>query len=176
MKTITQNECILLGLLSEAPGYGYQIEQKINERGMKEWTEIAFSSIYYLLNKLEKEGLVSSMRISGIDRPSKKQYQLTDIGWQALRSNIYQYLANPQPFSPDFSIGLAFSVLLPVEERTLAMQQYANQLGKKIAEVEENWRSQIDAPPHVTALFKRSLHLMWAEFEWLRNYLHPDQE
>ena len=39
--------------------YRPEIEHVIEERGMRDWTEIGFSSIYYLLKKLEKEGLIA---------------------------------------------------------------------------------------------------------------------
>ncbi len=58
--TLTNTELAVLGLLAERPKHGYQIEQDIVERGMREWTEIGFSSIYYILNKLEAAGWLSS--------------------------------------------------------------------------------------------------------------------
>ncbi len=51
---MTPAELAILSLLAEQPRHGYGIEQVIDERGMREWTAIGFSSIYYLLNKLEQ--------------------------------------------------------------------------------------------------------------------------
>ena len=50
---MTNPELAILSLIAEKPRHGYDIEQVIEARGMREWTEIGFSSIYYLLNKLE---------------------------------------------------------------------------------------------------------------------------
>ena len=55
-KIVTEAELMILGLLAERPRHGYEIEEVIEARGMREWTAIGFSSIYYLLNKLEKGG------------------------------------------------------------------------------------------------------------------------
>ncbi len=44
----------------ESPMHGYQIEQIIEERGMREWTPIGFSSIYYLLDKMKDKGWLAS--------------------------------------------------------------------------------------------------------------------
>lgn len=44
----------------ERPCHGYDIERTIAERNMREWTDVGFSSIYYLLGKLEAAGLVAS--------------------------------------------------------------------------------------------------------------------
>ncbi|MGD8625667.1 MAG: helix-turn-helix transcriptional regulator, partial [Anaerolineae bacterium] len=48
---MTNAELAILTLVAEAPHHGYEIEQIIQERGMREWTEVGFSSIYYLLKK-----------------------------------------------------------------------------------------------------------------------------
>lgn len=58
--TLTNTELAILGLVAERPKHGYQVEQDIAERGMRAWTEIGFSSIYYVLNKLEAAGWLES--------------------------------------------------------------------------------------------------------------------
>jgi DNA-binding PadR family transcriptional regulator len=57
---INKREAAILGLLCEKPLYGYTIEKIIEERGMRHWTEIGFSSIYYVLKRLESRNLVVS--------------------------------------------------------------------------------------------------------------------
>lgn len=52
---MNNKELALLGLLAEGPKYGYQLEENIAARGMRAWTEIGFSSIYHLLNKLAEQ-------------------------------------------------------------------------------------------------------------------------
>ena len=59
-KSVTNAELAVLSLLAEKPMHGYQIEQTIQSRGMREWTEIGFSSIYYILEKLHSRGCVES--------------------------------------------------------------------------------------------------------------------
>ena len=51
---INEREAAILGLLCENPLYGYTIEKIIEERGMRHWTDIGFSSIYYVLKRLER--------------------------------------------------------------------------------------------------------------------------
>ena len=45
---MTNAEFAILSLIFELPRHGYEIEKTIEKRGMREWTEIGFSSIYYL--------------------------------------------------------------------------------------------------------------------------------
>ena len=51
---MTNAELAILSLIGEKPRHGYDIEQVIEVRGMRDWTEIGFSSIYYILRKLEE--------------------------------------------------------------------------------------------------------------------------
>ncbi|MEQ9246341.1 MAG: PadR family transcriptional regulator, partial [Nitratireductor sp.] len=57
---LTDAELLLLGLVAEMPRHGYELEQIIDTRGMREWTQVGFSSIYFVLGKLEKSGLVAA--------------------------------------------------------------------------------------------------------------------
>ena len=56
--SLSNAEAALLGLLAEKPMHPYQIEQEVRYRDMRFWTELSMSSIYKLLRKLEREGLV----------------------------------------------------------------------------------------------------------------------
>ena len=47
-KLLTDSELLLLGLVAEMPRHGYELEQVIEQRGMREWTQIGFSSIYFV--------------------------------------------------------------------------------------------------------------------------------
>ena len=42
---MTPAELAVLGLIVEQPRHGYEIEKVIEDRGMREWTEIGFSTI-----------------------------------------------------------------------------------------------------------------------------------
>ncbi len=69
---INEREAAILGLLCEKPLYGYTIEKIIEERGMRHWTEIGFSSIYYVLKRLESRNLVVSSCRQQENKPSRK--------------------------------------------------------------------------------------------------------
>ena len=52
-KDLTDGELLVLGLLAEMPRHGYELEQVIAQRSMREWTRIGFSSISNSLRSLE---------------------------------------------------------------------------------------------------------------------------
>ena len=72
IKKLTDAELMILGLLAEMPRHGYELEQVIEKRALREWTEIGFSSIYFVLGKLEKSKLVSAKK--AVDAKSKKNF------------------------------------------------------------------------------------------------------
>ena len=77
---INEREAAILGLLCENPLYGYTIEKIIEERGMRHWTDIGFSSIYYVLKRLESRNFIESSCQQQEDKPSRKVYTITDSG------------------------------------------------------------------------------------------------
>ena len=64
-KNLTDAEMLVLGLVAEMPRHGYQLDQVIEERGMRKWTQIGFSSIYYVLEQARKDGAGHGERPAG---------------------------------------------------------------------------------------------------------------
>lgn len=171
---MTNPEMAILGLTAQQPLYGYQIEQLIEQRGMREWSEIGFSSIYYILNKLEAAGLLVSEKQSGGDRPARKVYQLTPAGRAELAAAVHERLTKPRPRSGDFDLALANLPALPPAEALAALQNYRAALAGRLQRVsakQQADRSDNGLPPHVEGLFERSLVLMRAELDWLTGFI-----
>src|SRR5512136_2048113 len=110
---MTNAELAILTLLAEQPRHGYEIEQVIEERGMREWTELGFSSIYYLLKKLERDGLIESRLEEAQRGPARKVYHLTPAGGEALQRGIIEALSAPQRFYPPVLLGLSSLPAIP---------------------------------------------------------------
>ena len=51
-------DIVLLSLLAEQPRHGYDLDRVIEQRGYRQWTSLAFSSVYYLLKRLSERGLL----------------------------------------------------------------------------------------------------------------------
>ncbi|MCC7208685.1 MAG: PadR family transcriptional regulator, partial [Anaerolineae bacterium] len=105
---LTNAELAILSLLAEMPRHGYDLEAQIEARQMRNWTEIGFSSIYYILNKLEKAGLVASQREpSPGGGPDRKVYRLTEDGRATWQSAALDLLAGAGQTPHPIMIGLA---------------------------------------------------------------------
>ncbi len=74
-------ELCMLALLANGERYGYEITQALNQTG---GLELGEGTIYPLLTRLQREGLVSSRWQESPSGPPRKYYQLTEKGLEAM--------------------------------------------------------------------------------------------
>lgn len=167
---ITNPELAVLGLIAEKPVHGYEVEQIVEQRGMRQWTEIGFSSIYHILNKLETAGLLSDEIQSAGSRPARRVFYITSLGMGVLQDEIRRRLSSPRPHSGDMDLVLANWMLLPQAEIIEGLREQRQHLALRLEQVQAKWQSdRQDAsfPPHINELFDHTCHNLKAEIEWL---------
>jgi DNA-binding PadR family transcriptional regulator len=167
---MTDAELAVMSLIGERPRHGYEIERVIEERGMREWTAIGFSSIYYVLGKLEREGWVEGRLEEGERGPARKVYHLTPAGEEALRGGVLDALAVPRRCYRALQLGLANLPAVPRGEALVALRQYADALAARLAHVTARRDSQRPLPDLVEAVFDHSVTLLEAELAWVRRF------
>ena len=74
-------EGCVLEIISKKPIYGYELIQSLKEMG---FDKIVAGTIYPLLQKLEKQGVIHGEMRPSPDGPDRKYYHLTDAGQDAL--------------------------------------------------------------------------------------------
>jgi DNA-binding PadR family transcriptional regulator len=173
---MTNAELAILSLVAEQPRHGYEIEQVIEERGMREWTEVGFSSIYYLLKKLEQKGRVEGRLEETAQGPARKVYQTTPAGDEALREAIVETLSTPSPCYPPLQLGLSNLPGIPLGEAVAALQQYREALEEQQAHVQRRWDEQKPLPYFVEAMFDFSLTMIEAEKGWIEKLIRRIEE
>ena len=174
---MTNAELAVLGLVVEQPRHGYQIEQLIEQRGMRRWTEIGFSSIYFLLKKLERGAFIEGQLEKTERGPARKVYRATPAGLEAFHAAVIEALSVPQPSHRHLMLGLANLPALSIEETLAALSQYSKHLTEKM----EILRTVHDSNLHshhyfVDAMFELGLMVMQAELEWLEKFTRQIQE
>ena len=90
---MTDAELTVLSLMAEGPQHGYQIQQAIDARGVRNWTAIGFSSGYYVLNKSEQDGRLTSKMTPSPRGPARKVYALAEAGRRVLQTAIANLLS-----------------------------------------------------------------------------------
>jgi PadR family transcriptional regulator, regulatory protein PadR len=170
---LTNMELATLGLLAEGEKHGYQIEQLIEQRGMREWTEIGFSSIYYTLNKMEAEKWLESEKQDSNQRPARKVYRLSRLGWQVYHDGVRDYLSAPRPRSGDFDLALGNILVLTQDEKREALSHYRDELVLRIKNVRRKFTEELEErlAPHIKALFEHSLVKLEAELGWVEKFM-----
>lgn len=71
----------LLALIAEEPSYGYEMVAKLERRGLELVSE---GSIYPLLSRLQKRGLIDGYFIESASGPPRKYYRIAPDGTEQL--------------------------------------------------------------------------------------------
>jgi PadR family transcriptional regulator PadR len=80
----------LLAVMAEGPAYGYEMTKRLRERGLG---IVGEGSIYPLLARLEREGLVETERAASNGGPPRKYYRPSRAGRRALDEGIAEWRA-----------------------------------------------------------------------------------
>lgn len=164
---LSNAEFALLSLLVEGPKHGYAIERIIEERGMRNWTEIGFSSIYFLLKKLEGRGLARASKIPSSSQRASKTFRITAAGERVHQEETRRALAEPDRPLSAFPLGLANWSALPPDEAVGALRTRQVALDRNLTDLEARRQAQEPLPTHVRAMFDYAARMIAAERDWL---------
>ncbi|WP_040793461.1 PadR family transcriptional regulator [Nocardia paucivorans] len=163
---LTPSELTVLGLIIERPRHGYDLEQVIEQRGIRQWTEIGFSSLYYLLAKLEKRGLVHVPDAPTAPK-SRRVFHATDAGRETAAHNALALIAEPRLVPHPLLVGLSNLSLLPEPDYTGALRKRLAHIEARIATVRAAEEAQAPLPLPAWEVFSYSSCLLEAERSWL---------
>ena len=71
----------LLSVIAEEPSYGYEMVRKLDERGLPLASE---GSVYPLLSRLQRQGLIEGYLVSSSEGPARKYYRVAEAGGEVL--------------------------------------------------------------------------------------------
>lgn len=74
-------EGIVLAILARGPGHGYQLTAWLREQG---FNDLAEGTVYALLIRIERRGLVAAEQVTSAKGPPRKVYSITAAGRTAL--------------------------------------------------------------------------------------------
>jgi DNA-binding PadR family transcriptional regulator len=168
---LTDVETVVLGLIDNDIHYGYDIEKEIQNRNIRYWTCISFSSIYYVLNKLEEKGYLSGSKEESENRPAKKVYILTEKGRGALLESLRYKLSTRAKMESSFNLGIGFLGALPKQEIMECLKNYEESIDDMIEQYEAALeRVKPRWPEHIQGLYSRPISMLKAEREWLKGF------
>lgn len=165
MGGLTDGELTVLGLLVEQPRHGYDLERVIEERGVRAWTALGFSSIYYVLDKLAKRGLIETTGAAPSGK-SRATFRATEEGRELCAVATREALATLTPVRARVLIGLANSPGLPDEDVAAGLTERLEKLRRQQEEVRAVRAEQEPLPTAATAIFDYSEAMLAADIGW----------
>lgn len=117
-------EYVLLGLLSEKPAHGYELHQKLGSlRPLSQVWNIGQPQVYALLDKLERQGLLSGEVLPGDGRPDRRQLHITAAGRQRFEAWRLAPVQHARDMRQEFLAKLYFSRRMGSASELLAAQR-----------------------------------------------------
>jgi DNA-binding PadR family transcriptional regulator len=182
---LSEVELTILGLTANGPRYGYEIEQQIDAQGLRDWLHVGFSSVYSVLNRLQRQTLVRSHEAGSdaIGNPARNIYQITEAGQGVLQTALVEHLRRSHVVGTNFELGLANLDLLRPQQVYEALLYRRAALTEHLAAATATWDdNRENGSIAQSALFTHAIAIMQAELDWLANFLaewkglHPHVE
>ena len=169
-------ELFVLGRLSIRPTHGHEIMRTLAESRSDLWVELSEKHVYYILNKLERDGLVRVEERSEGGRPTRRVFSLTSAGLHEFDRLIRaDGLVESISFS-DFDVVfgmLSYTDRLKPSEKTAVLARRAAHLREVIADATAaNDRAVAGGAPVLPSrVFEKVIRVANAELSWLQEVL-----
>jgi DNA-binding PadR family transcriptional regulator len=161
----------VMALLYERPMHPYEMVSVMRERGKHESVRLRYSSLYSVVEALEREGLISPREtVREGRRPERTIYELTGEGSVEFLRWLRELLSEPAKEYTQFAAGLTFLPALPPEEAVELLDERVRRLEEEI----EEKRALLDGVMEqgLPRLFliesEHELILREAELRWVR--------
>ncbi len=165
---MTDLELTIMAMLSETERYGYEIDKLAVNKGIRHRGGFARSSIYAVLNRLMKRGLVTSREIIQSGRPPRKLFALTYSGRNELESSLAEALKPLDRILGNVDLLLRVWPLIAHNRKTELLNIYNDWLMIRQKELSRLIADEVN--PINAAFFQRPLSLVEAEANWLRDF------
>lgn len=143
---------LCLAILSCGDATGYEIRKLVTEGHFSHFVDASYGSIYPALNRLEKEGLVTSREEHQDGKPTRKVYSGTEAGY----AEFLDALSKPAKrdiYKSEFLLQAMCAELIPPQELKRAIDRHVEYL-----------ESQLDL---IDTDVKK---IAWTGADWVANY------
>jgi DNA-binding PadR family transcriptional regulator len=161
----------VMALLYERPMHPYEMVSLMRERGKHESVRLKYSSLYSVVEALEREGLILPLEtVREGRRPERTVYGLTEAGRIEFLSWLRELLREPVKEYTQFAAGLTFLPALPPDEAAALLEERVRRLESEVEEM----RARLDAvmeqglPRLFLVESEHELILRQAELSWVR--------
>jgi Predicted transcriptional regulators len=135
---------MLIKFVKTKPSYAYEIERMIEDREIRTWVKIGGTTVYQVLDRLCKKGLLEFKIEKEGNMPQRKRYYVTDSGNKAFDKATVKILKDSERYYFDLSVGLACRHLMDAEifkqtiqERLINLNDFVNHFNQKFEKTKE---------------------------------------
>ena len=166
---------LILYYLNIKPTHGYEIQRFIQISGMDNWAKVQSGSIYYALNKLEKEKYIQVQKEERTGSRIRKIYEITESGRSELAREMREELAAPiiETGSLKYIVYPIISVLTTQETKKIIEKHIVDLQERK--QYWETWRDikcGVDATRLTKLSFDMTIHAMEDQITWHEELLN----
>ena len=126
----TKSATIMLGIMQQHPVNAYELIKMLSKLRLKDWYEIADSTVYATIKSLEKkEYIIGKIERDG-NMPDKTIYSLTAAGNAALEDTLKSFLSHFEYDLVPFMIASFFIESIGLENAQKCLQKRLSHLEK----------------------------------------------
>lgn len=173
MDDASAKELFILGRVSIRPTHGHEIMRTLYASRSDLWVDLSKKHVYYVLRKLERDGLVSVSEERSGNLPARKVYAITDSGRAALaRMMRSDALVRSMPYS-DFDVVfgmLAYTDVLTDAEKDAVLDsrtEYLRALATDARRVVADAATRPDAGGVQRVILDKVARVAECELAWL---------
>jgi DNA-binding PadR family transcriptional regulator len=104
---LTNVELVIMRFIKVKPSYAYEMENIVSKWQLRQWVKLGGTTIYQVLNRLCKRGLLKSKVEKAGNMPERRRYYITPRGEALVLESLREILTNIEPYYFDLSVGLA---------------------------------------------------------------------
>lgn len=120
---LTKSATIILGIIQEHPINAYELIKVLSTFRIKDWYEIADSSVYATLKSLEKKNYIIGETQKSGNMPDKTVYSLTSSGKTELKKTIKNFIVHFDYDLVPFLIACFFVDVIGREDALSCLQE-----------------------------------------------------
>jgi DNA-binding PadR family transcriptional regulator len=175
-------QLVILGLLSERPGHGYELRQAVERRAYATYINLSGGSLYYNLSQLEQSGYIEKAWTEQKGKyPARQVFQITPAGKEFLQAEVRRLFfdidGRMKYFDP-LHAALAFGHHVNPSEVREALTAQLRYIRQRLQEVEEQraYWLQKGIPFLLLKIIEHAHVLLKAEVAWLEDFLRQLSE
>ena len=165
-------EIVVLGLLAEAPMHGYDLLERFRARSMGFWTELSRASVYQVLKRAERDGLITGRAQEGREGPDRRVFRITKPGRDRLARGVAEMAGSLVPFDGPAGVAIGFADVVPASVAkavTDARERAVRDLLDAVrTELERTVDDHDPGRAVSTSMLRRQEAFAEAELAWLR--------